>query len=93
MQPSVEQIFFYLVNNFPHISFSCSDTGKGGFRGEISFKANNFFTTDDIAVVAASHQTENLQEIGDCCRHLCRRFCFIFTFFVFLVFFLDMLDS
>lgn len=67
MQPSVEQIFFYLVNNFPHISFSCAETSKGGFRGEISFKANNSFTTDDIAVVVSSYRTASLPEIGNCC--------------------------
>lgn len=74
MQPSVEEIFFYLANNFPHISFACSNTSRGGFRGEISFKSNNFFTTDDIAVVAASHQTTSLQEIGDCCYQLALAF-------------------
>lgn len=74
MQPSVEQIFFYLVNNFPHISFACSNTSRCGFRGEISFKANNFFTTDDIAVIAASHQTTSLQDVAECCHQLALAF-------------------
>lgn len=67
---SVEEIFFYIVNCFPRISFSCSHTTHGGFRGEIVIKQNDLFTTDDISVIISSYDAVSLHDISEHCYRL-----------------------
>ena len=67
---SVEEIFFYMTSHFPHISFSCSHTTHGGFRGVIDLSKRSSFTTDDISVVMGSYYAVNLQDIAEHCYRL-----------------------
>lgn len=67
---SVEEIFFYMTSYFPHVSFSCSHTTHGGFRGVIDLSTHSSFTTDDISVVMGSYSAVSLQDIAEHCYRL-----------------------
>lgn len=67
---SVEEVFFYMTSHFPHLSFSCSHTTHGGFRGVIDLSKHSSFTTDDISVVVDSYSAVSLRDISEHCYRL-----------------------